>query len=393
MSSLAHSHVGWVSRPVPGSREAAACDSLGREPQDGECPTKVSREAAAGGSSRRWRDLLTVPVPTTHAAASRLASIASPRSLGLAPQAIAWHRFAVVVIHTCLIFLTVTPVNAEPADEGTTLVTINGTAITTGDLEFLYLARGVKPELQDSVRDRFVEQLIDRALLKEFLAGRKVVPAKSVLDDRVQRVEKLITREGLEFDDVLKSLGYTRASFRDEVALPLTWRTHARLAITDAAIARYWNDHRSEFDGTQVRAAHIVKRIPKDENADVIKVLQAALVEIRKHIESGTFSFAQGAKDHSDSPSGKDGGDLGAFAYRGRMPVEFSRVAFALKTGEVSEPFQTRFGLHLLTVTEINPGDLSLEDARPEIFQHLSSELQKGLLTQLREKAEIVRHE
>ena len=40
-------------------------------------------------------------------------------------------------------------------------------------------------------------------------------------------------------------------------------------------------------------------------------------------------------------------------------------------------------------MTEIIPGDLSLEDARPEIFQHLSSELQKQLLQQLREKAVI----
>jgi len=324
----------------------------------------------------------------THAATSRRWTSTSSRFLGLAPQAIACHRFAVVLVLTCLV---TTSAWAQPADSGATLVTVNGTAITSGDLEFLYLARGVKAELRESVRERYIEQLVDRTLLKEFLASRKIVPAKSILDDRVQRVEKLITREGLEFGDVLKSLGYTRKSFRDEVALPLSWRTHARLVITDAAIERYWNDHRAEFDGTEVRAAHIVKRIPKDENADIVKTLQAALVEIRKHIAAGTFSFADGAKDHSDSPSGKDGGDLGAFAYRGRMPVEFSRVAFALKTGEVSKPFQTRFGLHLLTVTEIIPGDLSLEDARPEIFQHLSSELQKRLLAQLREKAEIVR--
>jgi parvulin-like peptidyl-prolyl isomerase len=366
---------------VQQSREAATCNSLGREPNGTSSHHIGERWASA------HRPFM------THADTGGLTSAArlsKPRILGLAPQAIACHRFAVVLVLVCMITTTV---NAQPGDLATTLVTVNGTAITSGDLEFLYLARGVKPDLRDSVRDRFVEQLIDRQLLKVFLASRKIVPAKSVLDDRVQRIEKLITREGLEFDDVLKSLGYTRKSFRDEVALPLTWRTHARLVITDAAIERYWNDHRAEFDGTEVRAAHIVKRIPKDENADVIKVLQAALVEIRKHIESGTFSFAQGAKDHSDSPSGKDGGDLGEFSYRGRMPVEFSRVAFALKTGEVSEPFQTRFGLHLLTVTEIIPGDLSLEDARPEIFQHLSSELQKGLLTQLREKAEIVRHE
>ncbi len=311
---------------VQPSREAATSHSLGREPQGCVGIEEVSREAATGVG----RDLKHVPYvihTATHAAVSRLETSAPSHFLGLAPLANACHRFAVAVILVCLV---TTAVNAQPPDAETTLVAVNDTAITAGDLEFLYLARGVKYDLRESVRDRFVEQLIDRQLLKDFLSSRKVVPAKSVLDDRVERIEKLITREGLEFGDVLKSLGYTRKSFREEVALPLTWRTHARLAITDTAIERYWNDHRSEFDGTEVRAAHIVKRIPKDENADIIKVLQAALVEIRKHIESGTFSFAEGAKDHSDSPSGKDGGDLGAFAYRGRMPIDFSRGAFAL---------------------------------------------------------------
>ena len=75
------------------------------------------------------------------------------------------------------------------------------------------------------------------------------------------------------------------------------------------------------------------------------------------------------------------------------MPVEFSRVAFALKVGEVSAPFQTRFGIHILTVTEIVPGDLTLEDARPEIFEHLAEEMRQKLIEKLREEAKIERAE
>jgi len=47
--------------------------------------------------------------------------------------------------------------------------------------------------------------------------------------------------------------------------------------------------------------------------------------------------------------------------------------------------------MHILTVTEVIPGDLSLEDARDEIFQELSGKLQDGLISQLREKAEFTR--
>ena len=278
------------------------------------------------------------------------------------------------------------------ADEAaTTLAVVNGTTITESDLEFLYLSRDVREELRPTVRKRYIELLIDRSLLKEFLRSRKITAPESVVKERVARAEKLISQEGLNFDEVLKNLGYTRGSFAEEVALPLAWRTHARLAITDKAITTYWKTNRSKFDGTEVRGAQIVKRLPRDAKDEDKAALKQQLSEIRQSIIDKKTTFADAAAEHSDSPSGKDGGNLGQFAFHGRMPQDLTKVAFGLKSGEVSEPFETPFGMHILTVTEVIPGDLSLEDARGEIFQELSGKLQDGLIAQLREKAEITR--
>lgn len=281
---------------------------------------------------------------------------------------------------------------AVKADEApATLAVVNGTTITESDLEFLYLSRDVREELRPTVRKRYIELLIDRSLLKEFLRSRKITAPKSVVKERVARAEKLISQEGLNFDEVLKNLGYTRSSFAEEVALPLAWRTHARLAITDKAIATYWNTNRAKFDGTEVRAAQIVKRLPRDAKAEDKAELKQQLTEIRQSVIDNKTMFSTAAAEHSDSPSGKDGGNLGQFAFRGRMPQDLTKVAFGLKTGEVSKPFESPFGMHIVTVTEVIPGDLSLEDARGEIFQELSGKLQDGLISQLRDKAEITR--
>ena len=278
------------------------------------------------------------------------------------------------------------------ADESpATLATVNGTPITESDLEFLYLSRDVREELRPSVRKRYIEQLINRSLLKEFLLTRNIKAPDSVIKDRVARTEKLITQEGLNFDETLKNLGYTRASFAKEVALPLAWQAHARLAITDKSIATYWKSHRAKFDGTEVRAAHIVKRLPRDGNDDDKKALTQELSQIRQALVNKKTTFSKAAAENSDSPSGKDGGNLGQFAFRGRMPQDLTKVAFTLKTGEISDPFDTPFGVHILTVTEVIPGDLSLEDARGEIFHELSEKLQTGLISQLRAKARIDR--
>jgi parvulin-like peptidyl-prolyl isomerase len=271
------------------------------------------------------------------------------------------------------------------------LVTVNGEELTDGDLEFLYLSRRIPKESRDTVRERYVEMLVDRALLKQFLNSRKLTASKLLIDQHVARVEKLIKREGLDTDEVLKSLGFTRKTFREEVALPLTWKAHVGMVVTKQALEKFWERQKSHFDGTEVRAAHIVKKIP-DGAADAdIEAIKKSLATLREEIASGKSSFADAAKKNSESPSAEKGGDLGSFPYSGQMPVEFSRVAFALKAGEVSAPFQTRFGIHILTVTEVQTGDLTLEDARPEIFEYLAEEMRQTLIRQLRAKAKIER--
>ncbi len=68
--------------------------------------------------------------------------------------------------------------------------------------------------------------------------------------------------------------------------------------------------------------------------------------DLLKSLASGK-SFEDLAKDFSLCPSGKSGGDLGAFG-KGRMVASFEAAAFALQVGEVSPPVRTQFGYHLI---------------------------------------------
>ena len=68
--------------------------------------------------------------------------------------------------------------------------------------------------------------------------------------------------------------------------------------------------------------------------------------DLQKKLEEGV-SFEDLAKDFSQCPSGKNGGDLGEFG-KGMMVKPFEDVAFALNPGEVSDPVKTQFGYHLI---------------------------------------------
>jgi len=76
---------------------------------------------------------------------------------------------------------------------------------------------------------------------------------------------------------------------------------------------------------------------------------EQACEDLKKKIEGGT-DFANVAREHSECPSGKQGGDLGEFS-PGQMVREFDDVVFSAELGQVHGPVRTQFGYHLIEIT------------------------------------------
>ncbi|MBT8485063.1 MAG: peptidylprolyl isomerase [Phycisphaerales bacterium] len=76
---------------------------------------------------------------------------------------------------------------------------------------------------------------------------------------------------------------------------------------------------------------------------------EALCQELKTKIADGA-EFAALAREHSQCPSGKEGGELGSFG-PGQMVKEFDEVVFSAEVGAVQGPVKTQFGYHLLEVT------------------------------------------
>jgi len=74
-------------------------------------------------------------------------------------------------------------------------------------------------------------------------------------------------------------------------------------------------------------------------------------IDLQTKITSGETTFEKAAVEHSQCPSGKQGGALGSFA-PGMMVPEFDRVVFNEEVGKVHGPVQTQFGYHLVEITQ-----------------------------------------
>jgi len=85
------------------------------------------------------------------------------------------------------------------------------------------------------------------------------------------------------------------------------------------------------------RARHILAA--NEEGCDALKI----------KIEGGA-DFASIARDHSECPSGQQGGDLGEFN-PGQMVKEFDEVVFSAELGKTHGPVKTQFGYHLIEIT------------------------------------------
>jgi peptidyl-prolyl cis-trans isomerase C len=71
---------------------------------------------------------------------------------------------------------------------------------------------------------------------------------------------------------------------------------------------------------------------------------------LKNRIREGA-DFAALAREHSQCPSGRQGGELGEFA-PGQMVGEFDQVVFNEDVGVVHGPVKTQFGYHLIEITE-----------------------------------------
>lgn len=153
---------------------------------------------------------------------------------------------------------------------------------------------------------------------------------------------KVIEAESRGFDTI-SSFIEELAGYRDELAKPYL----TDVTITDSMVneAYYRRIH-------EVRASHIL--IEVDRFALPKDTLEAynKLIDIRNQYNNGEKTFEELAVEYSEDPSVRiNKGDIGFFKVF-NMVTEFENAAYTTPVGEVSMPFRTRYGYHILKVTD-----------------------------------------
>lgn len=129
----------------------------------------------------------------------------------------------------------------------------------------------------------------------------------------------------------------------------------------------------SRPDPGEVKASHILL-LTKDKTPEECEAQKAKIDSLYNIAISGA-NFAALAKQYSEDPgSARNGGDLGWFG-KGRMVPEFETTAYNLAKGEISKPFSTSYGYHIIYKTDVRGGELlNFNEARKDIERAMEND-------------------
>ena len=122
----------------------------------------------------------------------------------------------------------------------------------------------------------------------------------------------------------------------------------------------------------EMKAAHIMIRSVDDDSPEKKAAAEAKINEAYKRIKDGELTFSDAAMKYSDdAATSAKGGELPPFT-TGKMIAEFEAKAFALKKdGDVSEPFKTPYGWHIVERLSYTPPP-SYDEAKSELKTKIS---------------------
>lgn len=143
----------------------------------------------------------------------------------------------------------------------------------------------------------------------------------------------------------------TTQKFRDELA---GYRKQlARPYMTDNAMSEELVKEAYDRMKEEIRASHILVKCELDAiPKDTLAAYNKALAFKNRILKGEDFATVAGSKTGSDDPSAvKNGGDIGYFTAM-QMVYPFESACYKMKAGEISNPIRTKFGYHIIKITD-----------------------------------------
>jgi len=308
----------------------------------------------------------------------------------------------------------VTPSAPEVRPTGVA-ATVNGQPIQ--EVEVYRQLKQFPPHTWEMARKEILAHLIENLLIDQYLGAIKVVADPKDIDGAIaeMKAELATAKPPKDYVKELAAMMITEAEFREAVVAQMKWEKFVKQQATDVELKKTFDGSPDVFDGTLVRARHIlltpgsdpakvkeaegllhgIKQSVEQEAAKAVAALspqQAAdpLVREQTRIAKTEEMFSLYAQQRSACPSKKDGGDLNYFPRAGAMVEPFAKAAYSVKPFEMTDVVATEFGLHLILVTARKQGTpKKFEEVKEDVRLLYQMRLREAVIAQMKPTAKL----
>jgi peptidyl-prolyl cis-trans isomerase C len=300
-----------------------------------------------------------------------------------------------------------------PAQKPAAAAIVNGEAVPERAVERALQA--VPADERAKARTEVIQFLVDNMIIDQYLAALKVTIDPKEVNEHLAQFQADVKKNGQDYGIVLGRMNLTEPELKEQIHNQLRWEKFVNQQATDEKLKKLFDSMPEAFDGTSVRARHIL--LPGGATEETKKQAVAKIHEIKQSIEKEVSvglaklpadadnvtkeqkknelieeAFGKAAKTSSTCPSKDRGGDLNWFPRYGAMVEPFAKAAFAMKAFQLSEAISTQFGYHLILVTGRKPGvptKFEDEKVKPVVKDVYEARLKEAVLDQMKPRAKI----
>jgi peptidyl-prolyl cis-trans isomerase C len=283
----------------------------------------------------------------------------------------------------------------ELANGADVVATVNKEVITREEFqnELKWSKRKYRVEKNDTLdtdkniwlKTNILNELIQESLLRQEAVRQDVKVSsgefEKYLDQAKEGYKENTFQRALDIEEISRSQWENKLKTHLLIKKLIEEVINRKIEIKDEQLLDYFKQHMEEFQkGEQVRTLHIMVET-EDEARRISKLIRKGK------------SFPELARQHSTSPEGRTGGDMGYYE-AGQMPKWFDDV-FKLQVNKVSDIIRTPFGVHIFKVVDKKPErKMSFEESKKKIHTTLLHEAQEQAfhkwVEEIKKKSEIV---
>ena len=294
------------------------------------------------------------------------------------------------------------------------IITVNGEEITHGEImqatqqQMMMLSQQQRlppqqlGQLYPKIYKEMTDTLVANILLTQAAEKSSLVISDEAVAEEVAKIEAnapegknlrdLLAENKMDFDE-------WKSDLRKQMLVGklVEEKTAATEEATIIETAAFYEENLASFKTPEtVSASHILLKFGPEDTDEAKAKQKADLVAIREQIEAGG-NFEELAAKNSDCPSAQQGGVLGSFT-REQMVPEFSDAAFGMTVGDISPIVETKFGYHIIKVTDHQEaGVKSLSDVKDQLQGYLTAQKKREALVayieELKKNADVVSHQ